>query len=921
MNTQTRGWTKGQRVVNEAEPELGLGTIVRQVDHRTMEVSFAAAGTTRLYNVKTAPLRRVVLQPGQQVTGRDGTRFKIRSVAEEGGLLVYVGDKGRLVETDLADQMAATSAVDQLLAGQLSQHVDYALRRDGWKLRQAALSSRTRGLSGARVRLLPHQLYIAWRVAGREIPRVLLADEVGLGKTIEAGLIFCTLRALGRAGRVLVITPRPLLYQWLAELFRRFNDMFTILNEKRCEELDSDPLSPFQQTPRALCSLEFLVRHPQRLSEAVQAGWDLLIVDEAHHLTWQPEAPSPLYEAVERLAAASRGLLLLTATPLRSGYTTEFGLLRLVDPRRFASFDRFQEEMRHLRRLAALARDLSGGTFNADRVAAELAALFPADEGLQRLCQDLRDGAPPDPLLAALIDRHGTGRVLIRNRRSRLHGFPRRVLHAVPLNKPHDRIQWLADFLRDNPDDKVLLIAAKSDTVMELQDALRTLTTTPTAIFHEELSLVERDRQAAWFADPDGARVLLTSEIGGEGRNFQFAHHLVLWDLPVDPDILEQRIGRLDRIGQEHDVHIHAMYTVDGVSEAVFRWHQDGLNAFIQPVSGAEQVLMALSDELRTVRQAYKTRAADRAALLQTLIANARETRARVQQEVQANIDTLVDLNSFDAEAGARLVSDVAAVDADPTLAAYMSRLFERFGVVEEDLDNRGRLHVKPGDLMFVEVFPGLPADGLGATYDRSLALEREDLAFLSTDHPMVEGALGLMLDENLGRASVAACTDVDAKGILIQFLFVLEATGSETLELARYLPPTPIEINLDAQRMPAESLARKVATQEHRLARVGHEGFARYAGWLHEQFPPIVAAAEKRARAAAGERTRAAVEAAHASLAAEHERLQALREVNPTVSQVEVDSHRHKMERVLDALRSAEPRLDAIRLVALTGR
>src|SRR5690606_41133390 len=77
------------------------------------------------------------------------------------------------------------------------------------------------------------------------------------------------------------------------------------------------------------------------------------------------------------------------------------------------------------------------------------------------------------------------------------------------------------------------------------------------ALFHEGLPLVQRDRQAAWFAEPDGAQVLLCSEIGSEGRNFQFAHHLVLFDLPLNPGLVEQRIGRLDRIGQTDTIRIH----------------------------------------------------------------------------------------------------------------------------------------------------------------------------------------------------------------------------------------------------------------------------------------------------------------------------------------------------------------------------
>ncbi|HEY3998611.1 MAG TPA: SNF2-related protein [Candidatus Xenobia bacterium] len=906
-------WQPQQRVVNEAEPDLGIGNIVRIVDHRTVEVAFEASGVTRLYNIRTAPLRRLVLAKGQQAVGRQGTRFKITGVRDEGGLLVYLGEANQVLhERDLAAQMAAAHAVDQLLAGQLAPPGDYGLRRDGWALRSQTLGSEVRGVSGARVRLLAHQLYIADMIARRERPRVLLADEVGLGKTIEAGLIFCALRAVGRANRVLVLTPRNLVHQWLAEMYRRFNAMFTVLDEGRCEALEQEGLSAFQTTPLALCSLELVAKHKERLMQAAAAGWDLLIVDEAHHLGWQKEGAGRRYKAVERLAARSRGLLLLTATPQRRGYETEFGLLRLVDPDRFSDYEAFQQELTQLRPVTAVARHLAEGQIDTEQVSNALRQAWPEDKALQGMVAGDREA-----LLSALIDRHGTGRVLVRNRRARLHGFPKRVLQSVSLELG-ERLGWLVEFLRQEASAKVLLIAKETSTVIDLQEGLREHTAMPTAIFHDGLSLIERDRQAAWFADPDGARVLLSNEIGGEGRNFQFAHHLVLWDLPVDPDILEQRIGRLDRIGQEHDVHVHALWQPDQASEVVFAWHERGLDSFTQPLTGAEQVMMALGGRVDTVMEAFRAGAADRQEQLLALLEETRQTRMRVEQDIQENVDTLVDLNSFDVERGEALVAAVQDVDADDALASYMSRVLERFGVNEDILDRRGRRVIKPGDLMFVEVFPGLPPDGLGATYERQVALEREDLAFLTRDHPLVEGALGLILDESHGRASVCIDSQARDQGLLIQFLFVLEATGPESLELSRYLPPTPIEVALDGGGMPARAWAQEVVSREARLAAVGHQGFARYAGWLHEQFPPLVASAEKQIADAVEQRRLLALGRAREVLSAEQERLESLHRINPTVSEKEVQAHRRRMLRVLECLSKAEPRLDALRLVAM---
>ena len=100
-----------------------------------------------------------------------------------------------------------------------------------------------------------------------------------------------------------------------------------------------------------------------------------------------------------------------------------------------------------------------------------------------------------------------------------------------------------------------------AQTAIDLEKYLHLNVGVRSAAFYEGLSIVERDRAAAYFADSQaGAQSLICSEIGSEGRNFQFAHHLILFDLPVHPDLLEQRIGRLDRIGQRHNIQIHVPY-------------------------------------------------------------------------------------------------------------------------------------------------------------------------------------------------------------------------------------------------------------------------------------------------------------------------------------------------------------------------
>lgn len=929
-------WAVGQRVRNEAEPALGLGIIDGFPTSRSVRVVFPAAGETRLYNPASAPLRRYVLGPGQAAQTQDGRSFRVERVVEDaGGLLTYHGQDLVVPEAQLADASVSHDPLQRLLAGDFSDQGAYDLRETGWRLRSEVLRQRSRGLAGARVALLPHQLAIAHKVSSREHPRVLLADEVGLGKTIEACLIYAALRALGRADRVLVLTPASLVHQWLIELYRRFNELFTLADPEsipgRVEaprRPDAEPPNPFDGATRLIASLD-RISEPGRLAQALEQPWDLVIVDEAHHLGWSRERVSPGYAAVEALAGRSQGLLLLTATPLRQGLETEFGLLRLVDPERFAEFGRFQAEHAHLREVADLARRLHEG----EQVAPELRRLFPEARW---------DGTTTESL-HQLIDRHGTGRVLLRNRRDKLGGFPGRQLHLselplppawaqaeawpeivglramlglpAPKGAPPDpeadpRGEWVLELVRALGDQKVVVMAASVASVKWLEKLVRSQTALKVAVFHEQLGLIERDRQAAYFADPEGAQVLLSSEIGGEGRNFQFCHHLAMFDLPLHPDALEQRIGRLDRIGQTGTVHVHVPVIAGTPGQALFQWLR-GLRGFEAPLTGGEHLLDAQAPRLLELLEAHTPGRHDQARLDAFLEETAAHL-ARHQADLQAGVDFLIDLNSCDQALGAALVEEVNAFDR-PLLEGLVSGLLEHFGVVEEDLAEPLMRRIRPGDLMKVEAFPGLRHDGCLATYDRALALAREDVQFLSPDHPLVEGALALLLDQAEGRASLALWSGAPERGVWLDFHFLLEAVGPPRLGLQRFLPPASLSVTLDAGGRPRRS-ARELGA---RLQPLSPQIWPRLAGHLQDALPGLLEAAEELATGRLHPRVDAAVASAAAVLGGEQRRLEELGGLG-NVSAAELASHAAKLEETLRCLGDARISLDAVRVVLL---
>ncbi|BDU71614.1 helicase-related protein [Mesoterricola silvestris] len=878
----------GQRWISRTEPDLGLGT-VRQATDRSVTVHFGAAGETRTYASDQAPLRRVEYQAGDTVRDREDRSLVVEAVARRAGLLVYRGGGRELAEADLGDRLAFSDPLQRLLAGDLEEPGAFALRVAALEWQHRRRKSPARGFAGGRVELLPHQLHIASEVAGRLAPRVLLADEVGLGKTIEACLILHRLLLTGRAARVLILLPDSLVHQWFLELYRRFNLWFHIYDEDRCRALEAGGANPFLDDQLVLCGLGLLAGSPERARQALEAGWDLLVVDEAHHLE------GAAYALVEALGAAVPSLLLLTATPEQLGVPGHFARLRLLDPHRFPDLDAYLRQADDYRAIADLAAGLLAPEPLPPPQAAALAALLGPDLGAR-----LEESRPE--ALNALLDRHGTGRAMFRNTRAAVAGFPARIVHLAPLEpSPRDpRLDWLADLLRSTGD-KVLLICSTRAQAEAIAQGLKPRVRVKAAVFHEGLTLVQRDRNAAWFAEPGGARILLCSEIGSEGRNFQFAHHLVLYDLPLDPDVLEQRIGRLDRIGQARDVEIHVPYPRGGAHEVLARWYHEGLDAFRTHLHGGRELLERFRDRLAAPGD------------VEGLVEATRAAREELRARLERGRDRLLELNSFRPGASAALLDELRRLDGDRALEGFLLTLFDRLPV---DVEEVGPRTYQLGSMgVLAEALPGLSADGLTVTFDRERALAREELQFLTWDHPLVSGALDLLLGGGGGTSCFGRWPDPKASALYLEAVYVLACAAPPQLHVDRFLPPTPLRVVVDAQgRDLTAALPRALLARSARPA--AGQGLLARPEVRQELLPRMLARAGGLAEARAPRLLAKARQDLAAHLDREIERLRALRRVNGGVSEGDIEGLLHQKAALDTHLREARLRLDAIHLV-----
>lgn len=291
-------FTLGQRWISDTESELGLGTVVA-LDARMVTLLFPAIGENRLYSRNDSPITRVMFNPGDTITSHEGWQLHVDKVNEENGLLSYTGTRldtqeanVTLREVLLDSKLVFSKPQDRLFAGQIDRMDRFALRYRARKFQSEQYRMPWSGLRGQRTSLIPHQLHIAHDVGRRHAPRVLLADEVGLGKTIEAGMILHQQLLSGAAERVLIVVPETLQHQWLVEMLRRFNLRFSLFDDERYAEAQHDAYNPFETEQLVICSLDFVRRSKQRLEHLCDAEWDLMVVDEAHHLVWSEEAPS-----------------------------------------------------------------------------------------------------------------------------------------------------------------------------------------------------------------------------------------------------------------------------------------------------------------------------------------------------------------------------------------------------------------------------------------------------------------------------------------------------------------------------------------------------------------------------------------------------------------------------------------------------
>lgn len=422
--------------------------------------------------------------------------------------------------------------------------------------------------------------------------------------------------------------------------------------------------------------------------------------------------------------------------------------------------------------------------------------------------------------------------------------------------------------------------------------------------------MVARDRAAAWFAEPtDGAQCLVCSEIGSEGRNFQFSRHLVLFDLPLDPGLLEQRVGRLDRIGQQNAIHIHVPYFSASSQEILFRWYNEGMNAFSAPCAAGAIVYEETG------------RALDRALLHEgvwdDLLRATREITLSSNIALQRGRDRLLELHSCNPQRAQRLIEQIRNAEDIQALMDYLESIGDCYGLDIEEIGD-DIYFVRPGDHMRITAFPSLTDEGFSFTPRRDIAITREDLQFLNWEHPLIVGAIDLISTSDTGSACVElieSMPDLPRGTLLLESAFTLTTSAPAKLNASRYFPASLIRYCQDNRGTDHTTKLENSALRRHSEA-LPQNIVSTLISSHRSTIESMLKTAEEEVKISANRLRAEAVDTMNNILGLEIQRLKALKENNPTIREDEITALEQQQVQLEQAISTATPRLDAVKLM-----
>jgi SNF2 family DNA or RNA helicase len=815
--------------------------------------------------------RAVLFEPFDQVMTLDGRVGVVRSINGSHATVLLGSAQEEHALSDLSK--VGGSPADSAAAGLFGDTTRASLRLQAKFLRHAYRYDLRSGLSNARIEPKLHQVFVAHRVATKLQPRMILADEVGLGKTIEAGLVLKELRARGTLERVLIVCPASLQYQWQHELASKFNEDFTLMDAPAARHFGQGGTNPFSRQANIITSVNY-VQSDRRIGQILEVPWDLVIFDEAHRIRRWLAGSSPrvtrAYRLADELKELVDGILLLTATPMQLHHYELYSLVELIEPGLFDSFEEYDRRRKLLPALNDLMRGLKEWNVLSPAERSNIVdvhrqiLLGSGDRPLA--VDDLDPESAREAVMDSLVQRHPLAQVMIRNRKAEIGGFAGREASRILVELTPDELELyedVAEYLRhgynravasnqnavgflmvtyqkmlasspycimqsfrrrvdklqqrlagantqrpaskavllddlreeledadvlesyedkslqaelvnseiadlenlihrlenlpgdtkadellaaldeiwtDNPTEKVVIFTSFRDTQTYLAGLIEehlTIQGRPAKVarFNGILSLDQKEQAIRHFRNDRD--VLISTEAGGEGRNLQFAHILINYDLPWNPMKVEQRIGRLDRIGQSRTVFIYNLACAKTIEERILDVLDQRIQLFSEAVGSLDPILGDLEGRLAELIMRHSDQFDIEFDNFESDIE--RQTlEARENERVLA--DLVLDRASFRQDRATELLGATPLATARD-LESFVGRCLDYFGgTLMEHAEGGQQLTLSPRLASTLHV----SASQYRGVFDPEQALSMEDLPFLAIGHSIIDELLDL---------------------------------------------------------------------------------------------------------------------------------------------------------------------------------
>lgn len=855
-------------------PSNNIG-VIKDISSRHIVVSFDG-GDQHQFALSNDVITRVIFEPGTQVQIMPGDEKGVVTNRDEiNNLAVYQvnmpdGSQPNIVETSLRYAIL-TNPLDLLKQGTLSSARSTNLRLTATGLSFEHMYGELSSLSNSRVEIKPHQVGVLHRIISGYPHRFLLADEVGLGKTIEAGLVIKELKTRGIAKRVLILAPSGIIGQWQVEMRTKFGLRFSLYRGDTVNYLQTSNPSENVWTlnENVIASHTFSSLSEERRKEIALAGWDLIVIDEAHHARRNYQGvdkytSTNLYRLAESLAepesGKSTGVLLLTATPMQLHRFELFSLIELLDLALYPDYYDFEEHCESLSGLNQTCERMSKiHTLNeSDQQFAISEASELLEEDTENIKKLIGSVEGRSQLIDELYQLHRLSEVMIRNRKVIVGGFQPRVAQMWPVEmtdserKAYEAIsdyvrsnyalsrdlknnalgflmatfqkinssssyalrqsllrrieklenklpkkkddydieeedmeeklvsETLSDLLGESESEDILTeitelvrivglideieIDSKADTLLtklkdeiliedknvkviiftqfrDTQEYLRRKIPSPWTVhvYHGQLNSSEKDEVVRRFKDDDGPQIMISTEAGGEGRNFQFCHIIINYDLPWNPMKIEQRIGRLDRLGQKHPVKVINFSLLGTIEERVLSVLHSRIEVFEKTIGGLDPILGSVEDSLRNIFLVAKDEAARSVAIskldeeLETKIFEARQAESKLS-------DLIMDTKSFRQDEVQELLARRGVLNYQ-AMTRFVLGILDEFGVKIEKSEDMESVYVLRLNNSFFKEFPQFEREGKEklVTFDPSVARDYETIDFLAFGHELVD--------------------------------------------------------------------------------------------------------------------------------------------------------------------------------------